>query len=247
MEIPGQNMKGLVQGHFKNATKLEKVFITGQKISKLGPRIFEGAHVLSWIYLDENLIEIVDENTFHGEIFLVNTLSLESNLISSLTCGVFSLLPELLTVVLSSNLLTTLPNGLFEQNKKLKKVELTANRLLNVQIFNDENIQPGLTVDMRNNLCFDDTITKGEVDKNVSKKCKIELPPIEIYKKFKEFATNPSICNVQDLQIILEYRDTIEKLEGKIRDIIEETENMKKTLSNVARVRVCFKSTEIDD
>ncbi|MFT7807660.1 leucine-rich repeat transmembrane neuronal protein 1-like [Arapaima gigas] len=99
---------------------------------------FAGLSQLTWLYLDHNTIEVVEENAFE-RLRRVKELDLSANQIESLPNGTFRHMPNLRILDLSYNKLQALEPDLFHGLRKLTNLHLRYNALkfVPVRIFQD--------------------------------------------------------------------------------------------------------------
>lgn len=242
---PLQEMESPVNGHFMNAKNLLQVFITNQKIRKLGSRVFEGANNIEWIYLEHNKIDLVDEASFK-ELRTLKRLSLQSNLIKSLAIHTFEPLLDLEWINLNNNLITKLPPSLFANNKKIKSIMLDVNRLLYIQSI----LLPAKydIIQLSENLCISETFfNNDDLDKVVNKACTIKKSPSEVFEAFKEQIKKSAHCDSTDKDQILHLKDQIKVLDGEIKQLTEDKAKLEDVLKLVKNVNVCITYNDSDD
>ncbi|XP_023655104.1 leucine-rich repeat transmembrane neuronal protein 1 [Paramormyrops kingsleyae] len=99
---------------------------------------FVGLQQLTWLYLDHNAIESVEEDAF-DKLRRVKELDLSANRIESLANGTFRPMPNLRILDLSYNKLQALEPDLFHGLRKLTNLHLRYNALkfVPVRIFQD--------------------------------------------------------------------------------------------------------------
>ncbi|KAJ8416585.1 hypothetical protein AAFF_G00358730 [Aldrovandia affinis] len=107
-------------------------------LSELREGQFTGLTQLTWLYLDHNGIELVEESAFE-RLRRVKELDLSSNRIESLPNSTFRPLPNLRILDLSHNNLQALEPDLFHGLRKLTNLHLRYNALkfVPVRIFQD--------------------------------------------------------------------------------------------------------------
>lgn len=241
-----QEMDSPINGHFMNAKKLDRLYISNQNFHKMGSSVFEGATAVTWIYLEHDHIEIIDAATFRG-LKTLKKLSLKGNLIRTLSNETFSTLVDLEFLNLNSNLITTLQAGLFMLNKKLKTILLDANLLLNIE----DQIFPSINHDQlqfMDNLCISDIFFSPEgLHKIASKSCTTVKSPSEIFTKYKEQIKNPHNCDAHDKDQIIDLKDQIKRLESEIAELEKDNSELSDILSSVTSMQVCHLNNEHDE
>lgn len=238
---PNMKMESPINGHFLNAKKLQRIFITNQKFIKMGSNVFEGCTDIQWIYLEHNQIESVDEATFRG-LRTLKKLSLQSNLIKNIRNGTFSKMPELEFLNLHNNLLTTLSSDVFATNKLLKTILIGVNRLLDVESL-ELAAESHDKIQMTDNLCTRSNYHNSlDVNKAVGKLCTIPKTPSEVVEEYSQNLLNPQMCDTSDKDKILWLKEEIKTAELEIKKLDEETLKLEDVLLAVDSLEVCFNS-----
>ncbi|XP_038641441.1 leucine-rich repeat transmembrane neuronal protein 4-like [Scyliorhinus canicula] len=104
----------------------------------LRPDQFSGLHQLTWLYLDHNYVQTVEQGAFRG-IRRLKELILSSNRITRLPNATFHPLPNLRNLDLSYNKMHALQGQQFRGLRKLQSLHLRSNslRAIPVRLFQD--------------------------------------------------------------------------------------------------------------
>ncbi|XP_062376912.1 leucine-rich repeat transmembrane neuronal protein 1 [Sardina pilchardus] len=122
----------------RNLSSAVGLSLRENNISELREANFVGLSQLTWLYLDHNGIQLVEENAFE-RLRRIKELDLSTNRIESLANGTFKPLPNLRILDLSYNRLQELEPDLFHGLRKLTNLHLRYNALkfVPVRIFQD--------------------------------------------------------------------------------------------------------------
>uniref|UniRef100_A0A3B3RWW5 LRRCT domain-containing protein n=1 Tax=Paramormyrops kingsleyae TaxID=1676925 RepID=A0A3B3RWW5_9TELE len=116
---------------FSSLQNLQRLFLSGNKISHLPQELFRGLGELRQLDLSKNALRVIPEGIF-DDLSNLESLSLKDNQIEHLPSNLFSSLENLVTLYLSRNNLVRLPEGIFLHVTRLQKLSLFQNRLENL-------------------------------------------------------------------------------------------------------------------
>ena len=122
------DITALKTGDFDGMTNLERLYLSGNKLSSLPSRIFDKLTNLKTLDLSSNVLSSLPSGVF-DKLTNLTGLSLFNNDFSSLSTGIFDKLTNLKQLNLSSNQLSSLPAGLFDKLTNLTYLNLLDNPL----------------------------------------------------------------------------------------------------------------------
>lgn len=178
--------------HFVGLTKLEKLFIVGQRLRHIGPNVFAGAPAITDLFLPSNQIQSINELAFRG-LDNCQHLMLNGNQIEKLKAGTFAPMPNLWSLNLSKNRLIILTEFTLVGNT-LVLLDLSHNKIESIP----ENIvtnfisskDPKKLLSMKGNICDNRIYTKNthRVEKNLVNCIKGSsfLPDRELIERMRE-------------------------------------------------------------
>lgn len=114
---------------------LEILDLNDVKMTKWNRDFVKNAKSLKRIWLSQNDLEEIEDNSFLGATAL-EILTLHNNKIAKISDKAFNGLFQLKSLELQENALTTLNGGVFKQLKKLKELNLSENQIVKI----DENV-----------------------------------------------------------------------------------------------------------
>jgi Leucine-rich repeat (LRR) protein len=107
---------------------LELVRVINTSLKAVNKRNLHSLHRVTYVYLEENSIASIDENTFDDMANLIS-LKLEDNKLTSIPTKLFSKLSMIEFIYLDNNQLTSLDPEMFKNNSKLVFLSMKENQL----------------------------------------------------------------------------------------------------------------------
>lgn len=133
-DISNLGVDSLQPENFVGAKKLEYLYVTENKLTKIPANLFYEAVNLVKLDLSNNQINYFDSNSFSAGNHL-NRLNMSYNNFSELPFETFQKLIELQTLDISHNKIAEIPSFLFYKMEKLNEINLSHNKITRIDYF----------------------------------------------------------------------------------------------------------------
>ena len=131
VDLSSNHLVSIPDRSFSNQRKLLELIISGNKISKLGEKTFDGLSSLEVLNLADNIISKLRNRSFKSMI-LLKELSLRGNKISEIRERAFAGLSDLTLLDLSDNELQDIPSNAFNHLSNLVELLLAKNNVMHL-------------------------------------------------------------------------------------------------------------------
>ncbi|XP_031634397.1 uncharacterized protein LOC116347806, partial [Contarinia nasturtii] len=157
IDVSYNNINELRQNVFKEATLLDTVNLSHNKISTIKDGLFINTPNINKIDMSYNKIDALHKYYFKG-LSKLRQINLSHNNISMLEKELFDIAPELITIDISNNNINELLQNVFKGATQLTILNLSYNKISSVEKETFWELNELITLDMRNN--FIETISR---------------------------------------------------------------------------------------
>lgn len=200
LDLMSVQMTKWVRTYIKGAKNLKKIWLGNNEITELGDNSFMAAIGLENLVLYNNKLTTISDKAFNG-LLQIKSIELQNNLLTTLSGNVFSPLKKLKELNLSENLIAKIDENVFYQNLKLEFLNLASNHLVDLPMKSFMNLA-NLTILYLNNNHIEEL--SSEMFSGCSSLMelrmddnKLKMMPNGIFKNNKKF----KLLNIMNNQI----------------------------------------------